>query len=687
MRQLLLAVLMAAGALAQTTAEAEKQLQAAIHTEMVQGDLKGAVEQYNRIVARHARQPEVAARALYQIGQCQEKLGQADARRAYERLIKEYPDQKITAEARQRLAALGKNDAAASAGMRVRQVWTNARSDVAPSPDGRFMAYTDNDTGSLAVRELATGTSRRLAVGSWETQWSHSPVFSPDGKQVAYGWFVRGQDGPPDQLRIVAVNGKNGEAQPRVLLPKGGWYMPYAWSPDGKSLLVSHYDRDAKDHLLLVSVSDGRSLTLKSADRSAFPGKAAFSPDGRFLLYHAPSRADRRQRDIYLLSIDGAAETPLVQHPAQDTNPVWAPDGKRVLFVSDRSGSEGLWALAVAGGRPQGAPQLVKADMGRITPLGITAAGSYYYTYAASTRMMDVYIADLDPETGKVTGQPKRATERYEGSNLAPAWSPDGQFLAWLRPGRPSAAITILSAGTGEERELFPDTVIDVFQPAWYPDGSALLVTSWGEGNTRLLHRIDIPAGRSSVVRKFENTRNPLFPSFSPDGKKLFFLYGEWGAPEHIFTIRMSDIESGRDTEIYRTKGGIRSMAVSKDGSQVAFFQINDRTKPVPTLMILPASGGQAREVAQVTGGGMGGLAWSPDGRYVFFNQQWNEGGELWRAPVAGGAAEKAAAMEGLHLRQPSVHPSGRKIAFTTGTTGPSNTDIWVMENFLSALK
>jgi len=682
-RHILLAVLMTAGALAQTSAEAEKQLQAAIHAEMVQGDLKGAMEQYNRILARHARQPDVAARALFQIGQCQEKLGQADARRSYERLIKEYPEQKITAEARQRLAALGKDDAVATAGIRVRQVWTNARSYGAPSPDGRFMAYTDNDTGSLEVRDLATGTSRRLAQGSWETEWANSPVFSPDGKQVAYVWFVRHQDGP-DQLRIVAVNGKNGEAQSRVPLPKGGGYALYAWSPDGKFLLVSLYGKEARNHLVLVSISDGRSRTLKSADRPAPPGRASFSPDGRFLLYHAPSRADRRQRDIYLLSIDGGAETPLVEHPAQDTNPVWTPDGKRVLFVSDRGGTAGLWAVAVAGGKPQGAPQLVKADLGRIIPLGISSSGSYYY--ALSTGMTDVYVADLDPATGKVTGQPARATERYVGSNGAPAWSRDGQSLAWLRPGRPSAKIAILSPGTGEERELFPDTAFLGFQPAWYPDGSAVLVTSLGEGNTRLLHRIDARTGRSSVVRKIENMREAGFPSFSPDGKKLFFVYGEWGSGTAT-TIQVSDMESGRDTEIYRTNNRIRSMAVSRDGSQVAFFQINDRTKPVPSLMILPASGGQAREVAQTSGGGNGGLAWSPDGRYVFFNQQWNEGGELWRAPVAGGAAEKAAAMEGVYLRSPSVHPSGRKIAFTAGAGGPSASDVWVMENFLSALK
>ncbi len=46
-----------------------------------------------------------------------------------------------------------------------------------------------------------------------------------------------------------------------------------------------------------------------------------------------------------------------------------------------------------------------------------------------------------------------------------------------------------------------------------------------------------------------------------------------------------------------------------------------------------------------------------------------------------------AASIEGLHLRNPSVHPSGRKIAFTAVAGGAGSTDTWVMENFLSTLK
>lgn len=74
---------------AQDRVQAEKLLESAHHKEVVDGDLKTAIEQYRKIAAQFAKQPEVAARALYQLGQCQEKLGQAEARKSYERIVRE----------------------------------------------------------------------------------------------------------------------------------------------------------------------------------------------------------------------------------------------------------------------------------------------------------------------------------------------------------------------------------------------------------------------------------------------------------------------------------------------------------------------------------------------------------------------------------------------------------------------
>jgi hypothetical protein len=84
---------------------AEWQLEAAIHREIVVGDLKGAMEAYT-ILASEGKPKAVAARALFQLGQCQEKLGQRDAAySSYRRVVTTYGDQEETASlARAKLA-------------------------------------------------------------------------------------------------------------------------------------------------------------------------------------------------------------------------------------------------------------------------------------------------------------------------------------------------------------------------------------------------------------------------------------------------------------------------------------------------------------------------------------------------------------------------------------------------------
>ena len=107
-----LAVLTLATALIQTATIAQKadpaevQLKAAIQREVEDGDFKGAIEQYKKLANSSNR--AVAAKALLRMGQCYEKLGDTESRKAYEHLVRDFVDQKDMAEqARARLAALG----------------------------------------------------------------------------------------------------------------------------------------------------------------------------------------------------------------------------------------------------------------------------------------------------------------------------------------------------------------------------------------------------------------------------------------------------------------------------------------------------------------------------------------------------------------------------------------------------
>src|SRR5512136_2739468 len=108
-----------AGLVLATLAGAQKEeppqllLEKATKLELVDGDLKGAIATYERILGVQGVPRAVMARALLQLGECHEKLGHAEARKAYERLVREFADQEEEAgRARARLATLGERDTA-----------------------------------------------------------------------------------------------------------------------------------------------------------------------------------------------------------------------------------------------------------------------------------------------------------------------------------------------------------------------------------------------------------------------------------------------------------------------------------------------------------------------------------------------------------------------------------------------
>src|SRR5512139_2747733 len=110
MKQILMLSVVAFLAAGQGANQAEVQLQAAIKAEVVDGNLKAAIDRYKQIIATYGGERAVVAKALVRVGQCYEKLGEANAReaqKAYEQVVREFGDQtEMAAEARNRLAAL-----------------------------------------------------------------------------------------------------------------------------------------------------------------------------------------------------------------------------------------------------------------------------------------------------------------------------------------------------------------------------------------------------------------------------------------------------------------------------------------------------------------------------------------------------------------------------------------------------
>jgi Tol biopolymer transport system component len=645
--------------------------QKALAKERAEGQLDAAIQLYEQVVREFAADRPLAARALLQIGRCYERLGKDGAQKAYDRLVRDYGDQRPAAdEARDRLAVIGRASTQTTPSMRL--VWTGPGVDTqgSPSPDGRYLSYVDfgeNPNGDLAIRDVASGQSRRLTQGDSPTpgvEFAQGSVFSPDGRRIAYGWFK----GDLVELRVTGTD----RPRPRVLYrnAEAGYLEPAAWTPDGKFIVTVFETPAGAVQIGLVSAADGTRRVLKTLEWK-WPGGLTVSPDGRFIAY-AVSPEGSLNRDIYVLAVNGSREWPLVEHPSDDTAPLWTPDGSGVVFASDRSGSLDAWLVPVGESGPRGPAQIVKRNLGRGSPIGLTRDGALYYAVTANST--DIYLGTFDAGSGRASPGPS-ISERVVGASYGPDWSPDGTRVSYFSKrgvgGPGSSTIVVRSVADGTEHELVPR--LQYFhRPRWAADGKALVAQGRGLRGPHGLYAIDARTGEIELLVKNELA---TFQAWSPDGRTLYY-----SSREGIFGL---DVASRAHREIYR--GDTGEKMVSPDGRLLAVQTLEAADGSATAIRLVPLTGGPARTLLSLRSPEkvtfFGGLTWTPDGRHVLFVKQSGQNRELWRVDATSGLSEPTGlSLPGLSYVR--LHPDGRRLAYTAGKR---QEEVWLIEHFLPA--
>ena len=663
---MLLVGLAGAGVRAQQRS-ADVALRAAIETETVRGDVRGAIDQYQRVVETFAKTDrKIAAQALLRLGEAYRKLGNAEAKRVFEQLVREYPDQtEAVTLARRHLGAGG---SAPNTGVMTRQVWTGPDVDIqgSISPDGRFLSFADRRTGDLAVRDLVAGTNRRLTANVPNAvEYAQESVLSPDANQVAYSWFNADFR---YELRVLSVRSTPAAAA-RALYsnPDIGWIGPFDWSPDGKWIAVQIRRRDQTAQIGLVSAVDGSLRVLKSVD---WRGSSAmfFSPDGRYLAFDLRAAATTDQRDVFALAIDGSREVPVAVESSDDTVIGWSPDGRDLLFASDRGVSVGMWAVAFEDGKIRQAPRLIKSDIGTQFSLGITRAGQWFFGTATGSSSLVLAPIDAGSRTLAIGPLPTG------GDNRNPDWSPDGRLLAYNSfrrvAGGFSNVLVIRSVETGQTREVRPElTRFSVLR--WAPDGKAFIVQGSDAKGRQGLFRVDAHTGGAEFV-----TAGGSAPQVAADGKKLYFRRNV--EREQILLER--DLASGQERELLRSE--LRWQVIAPDGRHAVGSGSGDSGRN--TLMVVSLPGGTPRELLRLKASEriVGSMGLTPDGKSVLFTKGLDGNGgetELWLAPLDGSAPRRIALrVSGLN---PAISPDGSMVAVQVPS--PQRSELSVMERFL----
>jgi len=520
--------------------------------------------------------------------------------------------------------------------------------------------------------------------------------WSPDGKQVFYNWY--NPKGDRFDIHLVGIDG----TKPKVLYQTNDfeYVQPFDWHPNGKQVLIGFYRGGNTFVVGYVSIADGNLKILKTFKRNYAqdtPWGFVISPDGNTIAYDDRLEQDPNNRDIFLLFADGT-EQRLVDHPSLDYVFDWTSDGKYLLFGSERTGNRGAWIVEVKNGKAKGSPRLVKAAIGPAFSLGCTRQNQFYYAY--SSQISDIYVAEIDPNSGQVLTAPKREVRYYEGHNFAPDYSPDGKYLAYvsLRSTFPTGkrALCIYSLEDKNIQEFYPGTG-KLSYPQWHPDGESIsLEGTDGEGG-KGIYLMDIDSESVSPIVQIEEDEEIYSHRWSADGKTLFYTKGK--PKEKTSWIRVHDMNTGQDQELPGSPNDARDIDISPDGKSLVLLNQGaiQAKQEKRSLRIIPAEGGEPQELYSFEGMGNYTItpAWSPDGKYIYlplpaesaddlelkksgFPDKW----DMWRVSIDDGQPQKLDINMARFVNL-SVHPDGRFIAFSSFGRAIKYSEVWVMENFL----
>ncbi len=432
----------------------------------------------------------------------------------------------------------------------------------------------------------------------------------------------------------------------------------------------------------LVSAAHGPADTVRfETDRATWISVDA-SPDGKTLAFDVLG-------DLYLLPMTGGAATRLTEGPAYDFQPRFSPDGSRILFTSDRGGTDNLWTIRPDGTglRPITTEKDHVVNSGDWSPDGEYVVARKRLTDASSIGTVELWLwhvmggngveitkqAEIPDANGPVfspdgrwiyfavrpgryhynanvyagiwqirgydreTGNVRPLTDGYGGSGR-PRVSPDGKTLSFIRRDRLSTLLVLHDLESGRERVLFegldPDMQENFAWTGTYPgydwtDDGKEIVISYGGG----IHAIDVASGAVrdipfTVQVEESVTRALRFPqNLAPDSIRVRML--SW---------------PGR----------------SPDGKRLVFAALGRLyAMPLPdgAPLRLPAEG--PRTYAP---------AYSPDGRSIAY-VTWSdtEGGNVWVMPAAGGRSRRITTVPGQYAN-PVFSADGTRLAFLKGS-------------------
>ena len=549
---------------------------------------------------------------------------------------------------------------------RVTSIATTAALEISPaiSPDGKFVAYMGADTGDFRIMVRQVSGERAVVVsGELATRTHSTPHWSPDGSQIAFLSETK--------IYVVAATG----GAPRVVGESDAPQITgLCFSPDGKS----------------IAYTDARGVWVREiaggAPRLVVPGalfnSVSWSPDGKKLAYlegNVANMANQSAAPVWVSEITGATRHQVAPPEWINLSPVWLPDSRGILYVSNREGPPDIYQQALTSdGQADGTPQRLTTGL-RARNISLSADGKRL-AYDVVKNQSNIWSIGLPSGSGpsdmKTLHQLTSESQRIEVPNL----SHDGQWLAYDSNRNGNFDIFRMKVDGGDPIQV-SNNPGNEFAPSWSPGDRQILFHSSRDGR-RQIYAIGVDGTDERQLTHFPF--HVLMQDQSADAKRILVFatdQSKGAFAEQQYVAVVSQDASGNWTSLRRVTPSDEAASWAKfspDNRWIAYIQ--DRVGIVGALKVVDAEGkGPSRSLFDHQEEMVQHLAVGPDNQLVYFNTRDSTGrATFYAVPIAGGPPR-------VLFRDDPTHPvaredfavSAKRLYFTIAA---NESDVYAME-------